>query len=123
MSVKEPKKKRSKKRTIELVAYCAFCILGAYYCYHLKGQDGFLAALVVQEEMLLGMLPRITMALGVASLLWVLLDPEKLKKTIQKRKGWVKVVYATILGAVTPGGPSSSFSILNMFLNLSLIHI
>mgnify|MGYP007000351799 len=26
------------------------------------------------------------MALGIASLLWVLLDPEKLKKTIQKRK-------------------------------------
>jgi uncharacterized membrane protein YraQ (UPF0718 family) len=120
MSTTEPKKKRSKKRTIELAAYSAFCIFGAYYCYHLKGQDGFLAALAVQEEMLLGMLPRITMALGVASLLWVLLDPEKLKKTIQKRRGWVKVVYATILGAVTPGGPSSSFSILNMFLNSGL---
>ena len=109
MSNEEPKTKRSKKQTIELIAYSAFCIFGAYYCYHLKGSDGFLVALSVQEDMLLGMLPRITMALGIASLLWVLLDPEKLKKTIQKRKGWVKIVYATILGAVTPGGPSSAF--------------
>lgn len=120
MSNEEPKKKRSKKQTIELIAYSAFCIFGAYYCYHLKGSDGFLVALSVQEDMLLSMLPRITMALGIASLLWVLLDPEKLKKTIQKRKGWVKIVYATILGAVTPGGPSSAFSILNLFLNSGL---
>ena len=120
MSNNEPKKKRSKKQTIELIAYSAFCIFGGYYCYHLKGSDGFLVALSVQEDMLLGMLPRITMALGIASLLWVLLDPEKLKKTIQKRTGWVKIVYATILGAVTPGGPSSAFSILNLFLNSGL---
>ena len=82
MTIENTKKKRSKKTTIELTAYSAFCVAGAYYCYHLKGFDGFLSALAVQEEMLLGMLPRITMALGVASLLWVLLDPEKLKKTM-----------------------------------------
>ena len=114
------KPKPSKKKLIELIAYSLFCIIGALYCYHLKGVDGFVAALTIQESMLLSMLPRIIMALGVASILWVLLDPEKLKTTIQKRKGWVKVAYATILGAVTPGGPSSSFSILNMFLNSGL---
>ena len=115
-----PEKKRSKKKTIELAAYSAFCVIGAYYCYHLKGAEGFLSALAAQEQMLLGLLPRITMALGIASLLWVLLDPEKLKQTIQKRKGWIKIVYATILGAVTPGGPSSAFSILNLFLKSGL---
>lgn len=120
MNNEQPKKSRSKKRALETIAYSAFCIVGAYYCFHLKGTNGLLSALAFQREMFIGLLPRIIMALGIASLLWVLLDPEKLKNAIQKRKGWVKLVYATILGAVTPGGPSSSFSILNMFLNSGL---
>jgi len=120
MGIEQQKRTRSNKRTFEMIAYSGFCILGAYYCYDLRGKDGFLSALAFQQEMIIGLLPRIVMALGIASLLWVLLDPEKLKKIIQKRKGWVKLVYATILGAVTPGGPSSSFSILNMFLNSGL---
>ena len=120
MKIENQERKRSNKRAIELSAYALFCIVGAYYCYHSEGLTGILRALATQEKMLVGMIPRITMALGIASLLWVLLDPEKLRITIQKRKGWVKVVYATILGAITPGGPSSSLAILNMFLKSGL---
>ena len=116
-------KKKSKKQIIELMAYGLFCVATGAYCFSEKGPEGFSDALDVQAHMLTGMLPRITMALGVASLLWVILDADKLKAAIQNRKGWVKLVYATILGAVTPGGPSSSFSILNLFLSSGLGYV
>ena len=120
MKTEKEHRKYFHKKNIELLLYLLFCGAGAFYCYKIKGIDGLYSALAFREEMLLGLLPRIILALGIASLLWVLLDPDKLKKTIQKRKGWIKLAYATFLGAVTPGGPTSSFSILNLFLNSGL---
>lgn len=120
-----PKKKKSrfKKRHIEMIVYAIFGVAGGAYCYHLKGADGFAAAVDVQIEMLAGMLPRITLAFGIAALLWVLLDAERLKELIQKQRGVMQLVYATILGAITPGGPTSSFSILNLFLASGLGYV
>ena len=117
------KKSRFKKRHIEMIAYAAFGVAVGGYCYYLKGAEGFSMAIDVQVEMMAGMLPRITLAFGIAALLWVLLDAEKLKELIQKQRGVMQLVYATILGAITPGGPTSSFSILNLFLASGLGYV
>lgn len=117
------KKRKFKKRHIEMLAYTIFGIVGGYYCYVLKGSEGFSAAVDVQLEMLAGMLPRITLAFGIAALLWVLLDADKLKTLIQKQRGIMQLVYATVLGSITPGGPTSAFSVLNLFLASGLGYV
>lgn len=80
----------------------------------LEGPAVFRQALVEDGEMVLQTVPRVVMAVGAASILWVLLPRERLSDIVGRNAGMRGLILATIAGAITPGGPTSAFPLLAM---------
>lgn len=92
--------------------FAAFAVLSGAACYVFLGAEAFGVAVEEDLDLLLRTVPRIVAALGVAGLVWVMLPRDRLTRLIGGGSGLRGLVIATVAGIVTPGGPSSAFSLL-----------
>ncbi|MBT8408224.1 MAG: hypothetical protein KJN93_01200 [Alphaproteobacteria bacterium] len=73
-----------------------------------------MVALALREdvELLVGLAPRVLVALSIASLIWVMLPRDRVSALVGRKSGVRGLVIATVAGTITPGGPSSAYSLL-----------
>lgn len=81
-------------------------------CWAIKGWDTVASAFVDDVNLLIGLAPRVMVALSIAALIWVLMPRDKLSALVGKESGLRGLVIATAAGTITPGGPSSAYSLL-----------
>jgi len=86
-------------------------ILGAV-CYVLKGPDVLIAAVIEELGFLLVIAPRIAAALLLAGFVQVLVPRDLVARWLGSRAGFKGLVIASVAGALTPGGPMTSFPLL-----------
>ncbi len=92
--------------------FAVFAGVSAVLCYVIRGPEEFAGAVEDDIQMLLDTLPRVIAAMAVAGLIWVMLPRDRLTRLIGSDSGLRGLVVGTIAGIVTPGGPSSAFSLL-----------
>ncbi|WP_394171542.1 hypothetical protein [Saccharospirillum alexandrii] len=80
--------------------------------YYFQGPDSFYSTGYDSLASALGMMPRVLAALTMAGMIWVLLPREALSRFVGRSTGLVGLVFATIAGVITLGGPSSAFPLL-----------
>lgn len=81
-------------------------------CWAVLGGETVLLAFRKDLDLLLGLLPRVFVAVGIAALIWVLLPRDRMASLVGKESGIRGLVIATAAGTITPGGPSSAYSLL-----------
>lgn len=97
------------------VSFWAFAAIAAAtgaVVYYFQGPDRFYSTGYDSLASALGMMPRILAALTMAGMIWVLLPRETLSRFIGRSTGLMGLVFATIAGVITLGGPSSAFPLL-----------
>lgn len=87
------------------------CVVGGGAVYALDGRAGLTAALAEEGAILANVAPRIGAAMLLAALVQVLLPRDHVARWIGARSGWRGLVIASVVGAVTPGGPMTSFPV------------
>ncbi len=92
--------------------FFAFAVVTGALCYALKGEAVVVAALGGDMDLLFNLLPRVVIALSIAALIWVMLPRDRVSALVGREAGISGLVIATLAGMVTPGGPSSAFSLL-----------
>jgi uncharacterized membrane protein YraQ (UPF0718 family) len=93
-------------------AFLAAAVVLGVICWALLGADVVRVAFREDIEILIGLVPRVLVALSIAALIWVLLPRDKMAGLVGKDSGIRGLVIATMAGTVTPGGPSSAYSLL-----------
>ncbi|NNF24877.1 MAG: hypothetical protein HKN63_08760 [Rhodobacteraceae bacterium] len=81
-------------------------------CWAVRGGDVVALALREDVELLVGLAPRVLVALSIASLIWVMLPRDRVSALVGRKSGVRGLVIATVAGTITPGGPSSAYSLL-----------
>ena len=81
-------------------------------CWAIEGRETVLLALGEDIGLLVDLMPRVVVALSIAALIWVLLPREKMSELVGRESGLRGLVIATVAGTITPGGPSSAYSLL-----------
>lgn len=81
-------------------------------CWAVRGGDVVALALREDIELLVGLAPRVVVALSIAALIWVMLPRDRVSALVGRQSGVRGLVIATAAGTVTPGGPSSAYSLL-----------
>ncbi|MBD3677899.1 MAG: permease [Rhodobacteraceae bacterium] len=87
-------------------------VLTGIACYAIRGPEAFFHALERDGRLLLGLMPRVVVALSIAALIWFLLPRDKVSALVGKESGLKGLLVATAAGTVTPGGPSSAYALL-----------
>lgn len=94
--------------------FLVLAVVSGALVWWLKGEEVFFEALAADVQMVLYTVPRVMAAIGVAATLWVLIPREKISALIGRNSGFLGLMLATVGGAITPGGPTSAFSLLAM---------
>jgi uncharacterized membrane protein YraQ (UPF0718 family) len=81
-------------------------------CWLIKGPDVVWAALSEDLSLVADLMPRVVVALSIAALIWVMMPRDRMSALVGKKSGMRGLIIATLAGAVTPGGPSSAYSLL-----------
>lgn len=81
-------------------------------CGAIKGPDVIREAFAQDLDLLGSLMPRVCIALGIAALIWVMLPRDRVSALVGRESGLKGLVIATVAGTVTPGGPSSAYSLL-----------
>jgi uncharacterized membrane protein YraQ (UPF0718 family) len=81
-------------------------------CWAIKGGDIVVAAFVDDLDLLIGLMPRVLVALSIAALIWVLMPRDRMSALVGQETGLRGLIVATLAGTVTPGGPSSAYALL-----------
>lgn len=89
--------------------FVAMTIVAAAACWWLEGYDALIEAFRHDLELLIYISPRILLAMIVAGFAQVLLPRDKVAHWVGEQSGWRGLVIATVAGALTPGGPITSF--------------
>jgi uncharacterized membrane protein YraQ (UPF0718 family) len=82
-------------------------------CYVVRGPEAFFATFKTDLELVLLITPRLGAALLLAAAIQVLLPREKVARWLGDRAGLRGILLATGAGMVTPGGPMTSFPVVN----------
>ena len=91
-----------------LVAAAGFGAL----CWAIKGPEVVWEALSEDIRLLLDLIPRVVVALSIASLIWVLMPRDRIASLVGIESGLRGLMIATLAGTITPGGPSSAYALL-----------
>ena len=89
----------------------ALSIASGFGVYWFEGSAGLNVALAGESEMLVGVVPRIVAAMLIAGLVQVLLPRDHVVRWIGARSGTRGLIIAAAAGAITPGGPMTSFPV------------
>lgn len=91
--------------------FAAAAVLGLL-CLAVEGRDAVVLALQEDANLLGDLMPRVFVALSIAALIWVMLPRDRVSSLVGQASGLRGLVIAMIAGAITPGGPSSAYSLL-----------
>ena len=75
------------------------------------------AALGSGSQLFIGVLPNLLLGFTLAGFLHVLLPGEMIVRLMGAESGWRGLLFGTVAGALTPGGPFTHFPILASFLS------
>jgi uncharacterized membrane protein YraQ (UPF0718 family) len=95
-------------------SFIAFGLLAAAtgaVCYVALGREQFLSSLSSDADLFLFILPRFAAAMLVAAFVQVLLPRDKIARFVSEEAGARAIGIAAAVGAMTPGGPMTSFPI------------
>src|ERR671917_125912 len=82
-------------------------------CYLVRGPDAFFATFRTDLELVVLITPRLGAALLIAAAIQVLLPRDKVARWLGDQAGLKGILLATGAGMVTPGGPMTSFPVVN----------
>lgn len=89
--------------------FVGMTLLAAAACWWLKGYDALIEAFHDDLALLVYISPRVLLAMLVAGLAQVLLPRDKVAHWVGEQSGFRGLLIATLAGALTPGGPITSF--------------
>jgi uncharacterized membrane protein YraQ (UPF0718 family) len=104
-----------KPLTFTNVFSASFWVFGALaataggVCYHVLGPAVFLQSLEGDVDLLLYLIPRFVAAMLIAAFVGILLPREQVARFVSDRAGIRALLIGTAAGALTPGGPMTSF--------------
>jgi len=116
-------KKKDKKKTLlaepitrkifdgSLYIFAALSILSGLAVWNFKGPQAFERAIIDAYELFKFVIPRVGAAVLIAAFLQLLLPRDLIAKLIGDDAGIKSILIATVAGAITPGGPVTSFPI------------
>ena len=87
--------------------------LSGVACYLVRGPEAFFATFRTDLELVGLIVPRLGAALLIAASIQVLLPRDKVARWLGDQAGLKGIVLATGAGMVTPGGPMTSFPVVN----------
>jgi hypothetical protein len=93
--------------------FVLLALVAGVACWFVEGRQSVVASLKSDVELLVEILPRIMAALAIAALVQVLIRRETVARVLGEEAGAKAVVLAAAAGAVTPGGPMTSFPLVN----------
>ena len=82
-------------------------------CYFVRGPEAFFASFKTDLELVVLITPRLGAALLIAASIQVLLPRDKVARWLGDQAGLRGMLLATAAGMVTPGGPMTSFPVVN----------
>ncbi len=94
-----------------LILFGALAAVSGAACLYWRGAAAFTEALVGDVDLVLFVLPRIGAAVLIAGFLQTLVPKDVVARLLGERSGLLGMAIATIAGALTPGGPVTSFSL------------
>jgi uncharacterized membrane protein YraQ (UPF0718 family) len=89
--------------------------VAAWAAWELKGADAVWAALSHDLDILIFLLPRMIGGMMLAGLVQAILPPDLVARWVGEESGLKGIVIAAAVGAMTPGGPMTSFPIVVAF--------
>ncbi len=92
--------------------FAAFAIGMGLTCYILLGPETFAGAVSGSLELVGNTLPRVAAAQFMAGFVWAMLPRDRFSQLADANLGLRGLVIATAAGIITPGGPTSAFSLL-----------
>ena len=81
-------------------------------CYFVLGSELFSGAVGESLELVGNTLPRVAAAQLVAGFVWAMLPHDRFSQLAHANQGLRGLAIATAAGIITPGGPTSAFSLL-----------
>lgn len=94
-----------------VIFFIVLAIVAALAVLGLKGWDALARGVGSGAWLLVTVAPMIVVGLFLGGLTRELADPERVAPLLGAKSGWLGLVLATGLGAVTPGGPFAAFPI------------
>lgn len=91
----------------------ALAVLSGAACYVVRGPAVFFASFTTDLELVALIVPRLGAALLIAAAIQVLLPRDKVARWLGDQAGLKGILLATVAGMVTPGGPMTSFPVVN----------
>ena len=91
-----------------LLVFSGLALVAAAFCYA-KGKDIFLSGVDASVSMIIQLVPRMIAAFLIAGFVEVLIPKDVVSKWIGEKSGFKGILIATVAGALTPGGPITSF--------------
>jgi len=93
--------------------FVLLALVAGMACWIVEGRQSVVDTLKGDVELLVEILPRIMAALVIAALVQVLIRRETVARVLGEEAGAKAVGLAAAAGAVTPGGPMTSFPLVN----------
>ena len=97
---------------VSFLLFAAFAIVMGLTCYILLGPERFDGAVSGSLELVGNTLPRVVAAQFVAGFVWAMLPRDRFSQLADANFSLRGLVIATAAGIITPGGPTSAFSLL-----------
>ena len=94
------------------LAFVAIAVGAGTLCWRIEGEAAFDRVIAETVDLLVYIVPRVGGALVMAAFLQILVPREVVAKVIGEHAGFRGVLIATLAGALTPGGPLTSFPIM-----------
>ncbi|MFM2130221.1 MAG: hypothetical protein RL477_1767 [Pseudomonadota bacterium] len=95
--------------------FAAVGLAGGAVTWHLRGPAIVEEAVLGDIDMFVFLVPRMLGGMLLAGLIQVVLPPEVVSKWVGAESGFRGLIIATAVGALTPGGPMTSFPIVVAF--------
>ncbi len=96
---------------LSLLIFAVLGVASGTAVYVLKGEAVFFRSLDGSLELLWIVLPRVAAALLLAGFIQVLISRDLVARLVGEHSGFLGIVIAAVAGALTPGGPLTSFPI------------
>ncbi|MEQ1612367.1 MAG: permease [Hyphomicrobiaceae bacterium] len=94
-----------------MIFFIVLALVSMVLVYLLKGGPALTAALGHAWWLMVGVVPLIALGMMLGGFARELADPKKIAPILGAQSGWLGLILATTLGAVTPGGPFAAFPI------------
>ncbi len=92
-----------------LFVFAALAVVSGGLCYTLGGAAAVYEALAGDLDLLVYVLPRMAAAVLLAGFVQVLVPKDRVAGWVGEKSGLRGIVIASVAGALTPGGPMTSF--------------